>query len=69
LEARHRTHARVEDRIGGAKATGLRNLPCYGFAANDAWLTLVMIAQSLVCWTQALCLSGELARSEPATLR
>jgi hypothetical protein len=69
LEARHRPHARVEDCIKGAKATGLRNLPCYGFAANDAWLTLVMIAQTLVCWTQALCLSGELARAEPATLR
>jgi hypothetical protein len=69
LEARHRAHARVEDRIRGAKATGLRNLPCHGFAANDAWLTLVMIAQTLVCWTQALCLSGELAVAEPATLR
>jgi hypothetical protein len=69
LEARHRAHARVEDRIRGAKATGLRNLPCYGFAANDAWLTLVACAQTLVCWTQALCLSGELAIAEPATLR
>jgi len=69
LEARHRAHARVEDRIRGAKATGLRNLPCYGFAANDAWLTLVACAQTLVCWTQALCLSGELATAEPATLR
>jgi hypothetical protein len=69
LEARHRAHARIEDRIRGAKATGLRNLPCYGFAANDAWLTLVLCAQTLVCWTQALCLSGELAYAEPATLR
>jgi hypothetical protein len=69
LEARHRAHARIEDRIRGAKATGLRNLPCYGFAANDAWLTLVLCAQTLVCWTQALCLSGELACAEPATLR
>ena len=69
LEARHRAHARVEDRIRGAKATGLRNLPCYGFAANDAWLTLVACAQTLVCWTQALCLSGELATCEPTTLR
>jgi hypothetical protein len=69
LEARHRPHARVEDRIKGAKATGLRNLPCHRFAANDAWLTLVLCAQTLVCWTQALCLSGELAIAEPATLR
>jgi Transposase DDE domain group 1 len=30
LEARHRPHAHVEDRIRGAKASGLRNLPCWG---------------------------------------
>ena len=29
LELRHRQHARVEDRIREAKATGLRNLPCH----------------------------------------
>ena len=29
LELRHRQHARVEDRIRQAKATGLRNLPCH----------------------------------------
>jgi hypothetical protein len=69
LEARHRGHARVEDRIRGAKATGLVNLPCHRFAANDAWLTLVLCAQSLVCWTQALCLEGELVIAEPKTLR
>ena len=28
LELRHRQHARVEDRIRQAKATGLRTLPC-----------------------------------------
>jgi hypothetical protein len=65
LEARHRGHARVEDRIRGAKASGLANLPCHGFAANDAWLTLVLFAQTLVCWTQALCLEGELIIAEP----
>jgi hypothetical protein len=69
LEAHHRGRARVEDRIRGAKATGLANLPCHRFAANDAWLTLVMIAQTLVCWTQALCLDGELGVAEPKTLR
>jgi len=69
LEARHRPHAHVEDRIRGAKATGLRNLPFWGFAANDAWLSLVMIAQTLVCWAQALLLDGDLAVAEPKTLR
>jgi hypothetical protein len=70
LEARHRPHAHVEDRIRGAKASGLRNLPFWGFAANDAWLTLVMIAQTLVCWAQALLLDDpHLKVAEPKTLR
>jgi len=69
LEARHRPHAHVEDRIRGAKATGLRNLPFWGFAANDAWLSLVCIAQTLVCWAQALLLDGDLQVAEPKTLR
>ena len=69
LEARHRLHAHVEDRIRGAKATGMRNLPFWGFAANDAWLTLVCMAQTLVCWAQALLLSGDCKLAEPKTLR
>jgi len=47
----------------------LRNLPFADFAANDAWLTLVMVAQTLVCWAQALLLDGDLAVAEPKTLR
>jgi hypothetical protein len=69
LESGHRAHARVEDRIRCAKATGLRNLPFDDFDANDVWLTLVLVAQTLVCWAQALLLDGELARAEPKTLR
>jgi hypothetical protein len=69
LEARHRPHAHVEDRIRTAKATGLRKLPFSGFGANDAWLTLVMVAQTLVCWAQALQLDGDCKVSEPKTLR
>jgi hypothetical protein len=70
LEARHRPHAHVEDRIRTAKATGLRSLPCFEFGANDAWLTLVMIAQTLVCWAQALLLDDpDLKVAEPKTLR
>jgi hypothetical protein len=44
LEARHRGHARVEDRIRGAKDMGLANFPFHDFTAN-AWLMLVLIAQ------------------------
>lgn len=69
LEVRHRSHARVEDRIRTGKATGLRNLPCRGYAENKVWLELCMTAADLLTWTQALCLTGELAHCEPATLR
>jgi hypothetical protein len=69
LEVRHRAHARVEDRIRTAKATGLRNLPCRGFADNRVWLELSLTAADLLTWAQALCFDGELARCEPATFR
>ena len=44
LDLRHRQHARVEDRIRQAKATGMRNFPCHSYAANQAWLEIVMTA-------------------------
>jgi hypothetical protein len=52
-----------------AKASGLRSLPFWGFAANDVWLTLVCVAQTVVCWAQALLLSGGCKLAEPKTLR
>ena len=69
LEARHRCHARVEDRIRAAKATGLRNLPCRGYAQNKVWLELSLAAADLLTWAQALCFTGHLARCEPAAFR
>ncbi len=69
LELRQRRHARVEDRIRGAKACGLRNFPVEDFVRNEAWLALVLIAQDLLTWTARVCLEGSLARAEPATLR
>jgi len=69
LEARHRGHARVEDRIRCAKDMGLANLPFHDFTANAAWLEMVLVAQDLVAWTKALCLQGELATAEPKRLR
>ena len=69
LEARHRGHARVEDRIRCAKDTGLRNLPFYEFSNNAVWVEVVAIAQDLLAWTQGLCLSGKLAKAEPKGLR
>jgi Transposase DDE domain group 1 len=69
LELRHRQRARVEDRIRGAKATGLRNLPFDRWRRNSVWLELVLVAQDLLCWTQSLLLDSHLALAEPKTLR
>jgi hypothetical protein len=69
LEARHRAHARVEDRIRAARETGLSNLPFREFAPNEVWLELVLIAQDLLAHTQRLCLDAGLARAEPKRLR
>lgn len=69
LEALYRGRGRMEQRICDIKATAAANLPSHSFAINQAWLTLVMIAQDLMCWTQHLGLDGELARAEPKRLR
>jgi hypothetical protein len=71
LELNHRQHARVEDRIREAKASGLRNLPCRGFAENTAWLHTLLTATDLVCWAKILGFSGTttLAHAEIATFR
>lgn len=71
LELRQRQHARVEDRIREAKATGLRNMPCRAFNENAAWLETVLIAVDLSCWTKQICFADipELARCEIAAFR
>jgi Transposase DDE domain group 1 len=69
LELVHRQHARVEDRIRAAKATGLANLPFDTWARNAVWLELVLAAQDLTCWAQGLLLDGDLAVAEPKRLR
>lgn len=72
LEARHRAHARVEDRIRYAKDSGLGRFPSRDFAINQAWLATVMIAADLVAWTRMLALTGDaavLASCEPKALR
>jgi hypothetical protein len=69
LEARHRAHARVEDRIRHAKDTGLGRLPSRTVAINSAWLTAVAITADLIAWLRLLALTGPLARAEPKALR
>jgi hypothetical protein len=69
LELRHRRRARCEDRIRGAKDTGLRNLPLTGFAQNQLWCEITALACELLAWTQMLALTGTARRWEPKRLR
>jgi Transposase DDE domain group 1 len=69
LEARHRAHARVEDRIRTGKDTGYGRFPSRHFAINAIWLELALAAADLIAWTQTLLLDGELALAEPKKLR
>jgi hypothetical protein len=69
LEARHRAHARVEDRIRCGKDTGFGRFPSRVFTINQAWLHLALVAIDLIAWTQRLLLDGELALAEPKKLR
>jgi hypothetical protein len=49
LEARHRPHARVEDRIRCGKETGLGHLPSTSIEINRAWCVVATIAADLLC--------------------
>jgi hypothetical protein len=69
LEARHRAHATVEDRIRCGKHTGLGRFPSRLFAINSVWLELALTAADLIAWAQTILLHGQLARCEPKTLR
>jgi Transposase DDE domain group 1 len=69
LERRHRQRAHIEDRIRDDKDTGLAKFPFQQFALNEVWLQIVLLAHDLIVWTQALLLSGELAKAEPKRLR
>lgn len=69
LEARHRVHARVEDGVRTAKATGLRRMPSKSWSINQAWCQVVTLAVDLLAWLRHLTLDGDLSRAEPKTLR
>nr|WP_238361458.1 IS1380 family transposase [Actinopolymorpha pittospori] len=72
LEARHRAHARVEDRIRHAKDTGLGRFPSREFDINQAWLMLTQVAADLTAWTRLLGCTGDavvLAGCEPKAMR
>ena len=71
LEARHRAHARVEDRIRTGKDTGLGHLPSRHEQINAVWVELALIAADLLAFAQTMLLTdqAELHRAEPKTLR
>jgi len=71
LEARHRAHARVEDRIRTGEDTGLGHLPSRHQNINDVWTELALIAADLLVLAQTMLLTAEpeLHRAESKTLR
>jgi hypothetical protein len=69
LEARHRAHARVEDKIRTAKQAGLGRFPSREFTINAVWLQLALTAADLIAWTQTILLDAALAKAEPKLLR
>jgi hypothetical protein len=71
LDARHRAHARVEDRVRTSKDTGLGHLPSKSWTVNLAWCHAITIATDLLAWLKLLGCPDlpSLAKAEPATLR
>jgi hypothetical protein len=69
IDAAHRVHARVEDRIRTGKDCGIGHFPSISIAINSAWLTASLIAATLLAWLAHLALDGDLAKAEPKTLR
>ncbi len=69
LELRQRRHARVENAVKALRDTGLGRVPFCRFAANRAWLELVLAGADLLAWLRSVALDGELARAEPKTMR
>jgi hypothetical protein len=71
LEARHRAHARVEDRIRQLQDAGGGRLPSRMFMLNAVWLELALTAADLLAFTQNIPLTDQpdLARAEWKTIR
>ena len=71
LDARHRAHARVEDRIRTSKDTGIGHLPSRHTHINQVWVELALIAADLLALAQTVLLTdqSDLVKAEPKTLR
>jgi hypothetical protein len=71
LDALHRHHAVVEDRVRTNKAMGLHNLPAKSWTTNRSWMLAANIAADLDAWLRLLTLhdQDDLADAEPQTMR
>jgi hypothetical protein len=71
LDALHRSHATVEDRVRTNKAMGLHNLPSKSWKVNRGWVLAANLAADIYAWTRLLGLHDQpdLAAAEPETLR
>jgi Transposase DDE domain group 1 len=71
IDALHRHHAVVEDRVRTNKAMGLHNLPAKSWTVNRSWMLAANIAADLDAWLRLLVLhdQDDLADAEPQTMR
>jgi hypothetical protein len=70
LDARHRSHAHVEDDVKQAKDLGLNRWPSRFWALNVAWTQLVALAANLLaCFRHLALLPGDLREAAPKLLR
>ncbi|WP_328760319.1 transposase [Streptomyces sp. NBC_00271] len=71
LDALHRDHAEVEDRIRTSKGMGLHNLPSKSWQIDTGWMLAANLAADLDAWLRLLTLhySQDLADAEPDTMR
>jgi hypothetical protein len=67
IDALHRQHAIVEDRVRTTKACGLERLPSTLFTVNTGWLTAIGIGVDLDTWCRLLGFCGtDLEHAEAA---
>ncbi|MCO8307128.1 hypothetical protein [Streptomyces sp. RKCA744] len=59
LDALHRHHAVVEDRVRTNKAMGLHNLPAKSYRANQCWMLAANLAADLDAWLRLLALHDQ----------
>lgn len=70
IDALHRHHAVVEDRVRTNKAMGLHNLPAKSWTMNRGWMTTANLAADLDAWLRLVALHDQdgLADAEPQTM-